>query len=158
VKLPAGEQKRVMNFIQFYLENRTADDVVVTGERLTFKVRFFRFRFNFNIMKAIDGGEIVIDDIGFNSELHYKILLVKLFVITTIISIIVFLATHSLLLAFLLFLLFCGSHWIIVVIRHSLMLNNILNGIEALVNSPWKSEQSEDDLNYKIMDGKIPKP
>ena len=141
-----------MGFVKFYLENRTADDVIVEGGKLTFKVRFFKFRLSANIMATIEGGELVLNDKVFCTELQYKILLTRIFIIAAIIPMVGFLFMQSPL-VFIMFLLFCGVTWIIAVIRHHLILINMANGIEVLLSKPWKSHQLEDELYCQIING-----
>jgi len=124
--------KKALKYIEDFISKKTADDIVIEDDRLTFKSKFFRWRWNTNILAPIEKGVFKIIDKDDNTILTYEFFMYRLFIIVTIVSAFVLNSSQSLLVGILCFLWLGGMNWLIAIIRHKRMLKEIANGIAAL--------------------------
>ncbi|PWN66567.1 hypothetical protein [Chryseobacterium oncorhynchi] len=131
-----GRNKEALEFIEAFITKKTGVDIVIENDKLTFKSKFFKWgRLNTNILVPIEKGVFNIVDKGEKTILTYEFYMYHLFIAVTIMS--VFMATVS---QEVWFGIFCflwsgGMSWLIAIIRHKMMLNEIANKIDNLVNN-----------------------
>lgn len=130
----AKDNKKTLEFIEEYILKKTGEDIVVEENKLTFKTRFFSFkRGKSNILAPIEKGVFVIVAKGDRTLLTYEFYMFRLFVIVTIMSIFTTIFSQKIGDGVYLFLWLGGLNWIITIIRHKRMLNEIKSEINKLI-------------------------
>ncbi len=113
------------------MEEKTAEDVEIKDNELTFIVSFFGHRWNWNIMVPIDKGKIVLMLDSEKTTLSYKIFMHRLFIITAIMSTAMGLVSGSTGISIFFFSWLCGANWVIGVFRHSSLIGDIADKISS---------------------------
>ncbi len=116
------------------LAKKKADNIKVEEHRLTFKNNLLRLTSNWNIMLPVDYGEITIKNNSSNKiKIRYTISLRRILLIVAIISFIIYGSSKSLNNGLIAFGWLGGMNWIIAVIRHRILFNNLIYDIQE-----WK--------------------
>ncbi len=126
--------KETLKYIEDFITKKTADDIVIEDEKLTFKSNFFRARWNTNVLGPIERGVFTIIDKGDKTILTYEFFMYRLFIIVTIMSVFVGTASKGVSIGILCFLWLGGMNWLIAIIRHKRMLKEIVKGIDSIVS------------------------
>jgi hypothetical protein len=124
-KLSDNDIKGALDKIKKILEDKTAEDVEIKDKELTFSSSFFGHRWNWNIMAPIDKGKITLTLDKEKTILSYKIFMYRLFIITAIMSTFIGLVSGIIGVGVFLFSWLCGANWVIGVLRHSGLINDI---------------------------------
>jgi hypothetical protein len=124
-KLSYVEIAGALDQIKEVLEDKTAEDVEIRDNHLTFKTSFFGLRWNWNVMVPIDKGEISLTSNNVKTILTYKIFMYRLFVITAIMSTIMGFISQQIGFGVFCFVWLCGMNWVIGVSRHGGLISDI---------------------------------
>lgn len=123
------EIARALDQIKAILEDKTAEDIKITGNQLTFNSSFFGQRMNWNIMVTIDKGELTFDSGNGETILTYKIFMHRLFMVTAVMSIFMGMVSGKIWVGILCFTWLGLVNWLIGTIRHSLLITHIRDKI-----------------------------
>lgn len=126
----ASDMHKVLNHIAGFITNKTGEDINIQDNQLTFKSRFFRMRWNTNIMAPIEKGAFTIISDEAKTILIYEIFMYRLFIIVSIMSVVMATVSQQIWFGVLCFFWLGGMNWIIARSRHRNMLNDIANGID----------------------------
>ncbi len=124
-RLSDNEVTGALDEIKKILEEKTAEDVDIKENELTFSVSFFGHRWNWNIMVPIDKGQITLTPENENTVLSYKIFMYRIFIITAIMSIFIGLVSGTIGVGVFCFSWLCGGNWVIGVLRHRGLIGDI---------------------------------
>jgi len=124
-KLSDNDVKGALDKIKKILEDKTAEDVEIKGNELTFSSSFFGHRWNWNIMVPIDKGKITLTINNEKTILSYKIFMYRLFIITAIMSTFIGLMSGTIDVAVVFFSWLFGGNWAIGVLRHNGLIGDI---------------------------------
>ena len=130
----AKDNKKTLDFIEEYILKKTEEDIVVEENKLTFKSKFLSFkRDKFNILAPVEKGVFIIVDKGDKTLLTYEFYMYRLFIIVFIMSIFITIFSQKVWDGVYGFLWLGGMNWIIAIIRHKSMLNEIKGEINKLI-------------------------
>lgn len=143
-KVSHVDTERAMKYIGDFITKKTAEDITIAGNELTFKSGFFRMRWSTNIMGTIEKGKFNLIDNGIENVLTYEISMYRFFVIVTLMSLGMATVAHQPWFGILCFVWLGGMNWITSFIRHRNMLGDIVVGIDTL---PALKSASEENIN-----------
>jgi hypothetical protein len=130
-----------MSYIENFITKKTAEDVIIDRNELTFKSSFFRMRWNTNIMVTIEKGKFNLIDNGNESVLTYEIFMYRILAIVAVISIVMVVSTQPWF-GFVCLAWLGGMNWITSIIRHRNMLSDIAIGVDNLIASSTFEDQN----------------
>jgi len=133
-KLSDNDVKGALDKIKKILEDKTAEDVEIKDNELTFSSSFFGHRWNWNIMVPIDKGEITLTLDNEKTILSYKIFMYRLFIITALMSTFIGLVSGIIGVGVFLFSWLCGANWVTGVLRHSGLISDIADELSKKNN------------------------
>ncbi len=147
IELDNPEVQTVPNILAYFekvLNQKRADNIVVEKYSLTFKNNLFKLINNWNIMLPVDSGEIGIKMLDNNRiAIEYIFSLRRILLIAAIASFFVSGGSESVLTGFIAFAWLGGMNWLIAIIRHRCLFNNIIYDIQQ-----WK-ESTHSNTAYK---------
>ena len=129
-------KEETFKFIEDFITNKTGDEIIIEGDKLTFKSKFFKDRWNTNILVPIEKGVFIIIDKGDRYILTYEFYMYHLFIAVTIMSTFIAIFSQQVWVGILCFLWLCGMNWLIAIIRHKMMLNEITKEINNQIYRP----------------------
>ncbi|MEX6687003.1 hypothetical protein QTN47_05835 [Danxiaibacter flavus] len=134
----ASEVGMVTNYIQEFINGKTADDIFIEGNQVSFDVNFFRIRWRGDIVGTIDNGMFTISDDNNGSRLTYKFYMYRMVGFICLSAIIGGFFSQQLWVAL---LLFCVGmfNWFIMMVRHERILANIVLGVNSLLDEHVKN-------------------
>jgi hypothetical protein len=142
-----------MTYINDFILLQTGEDIVIEGNKLSYRSGFFKFRRIYNILAHVDKGSFHLE---FNDEgcrLNYEFSMYRLFVISFFLSLLVGAFYLHLLMALIFFAIMLFPAWLVAIIRHRLMLSEIILDIEILIIEKKEKENSflqSGDLDYRL--------
>lgn len=129
--------KEALDFIEDFITKKTAEDIVIDENKLTFKSKFFKWgRWNTNILVPIEKGIFIIVDKGDKTILTYEFYMYHLFIAVTIMSAFMATVSQQVWVGILFFLWVGGMNWLTAIIRHKMMLTEIAKEVENLIYKP----------------------
>jgi hypothetical protein len=128
------ETNIIMTYIEEFIRCKTGEAIFIDGSQLTFKSSLFRMRWNTNILAPIEKGKFNLISTENKSILTYEFFMYRMLLIASIMSVIIGIFSSEIWYGMDCFLLLGGMNWIIALIRHRIMLGNIVRGIETLIN------------------------
>ncbi len=134
----ASELGMVTNYIQGFINGKTADDIFIQGNQVSFDVNFFRIRWRGDIIGTIDNGLFTISDDNNGSRLIYKFYMYRMIGFICLSAIIGGFFSQQIWVAV---LFFCVGvlNWFVMMIRHEKILSNIVLGVNSLLDSHAKA-------------------
>lgn len=137
-RVAASEVGMVTSYIQEFINGRTADDIFIEGNQVSFDVDFFRIRWRGDLIGTIDNGLFIITDDNNGSRLIYKFYMYRMVGLICLSAIIGGFFLQQIWVAF---LFFCVGivNWCIMMVRHEKMLANIVLGINSLLDDQCKT-------------------
>jgi hypothetical protein len=132
VKCTHVDIERIMSHIQIFIEKKTGEDIEINRCSLTFKSKPFNFRWNTNIMVPIERGRFELQIGKEESSLKYTFYMYRLLVIAAILSIPFGLIESNILISLFAFLWLGGMNWLLAIIRHNIMLDDLIQEINSL--------------------------
>jgi hypothetical protein len=133
------KNKQALEFIKEYILNKTGDDIIIETNTLTFKSKFFNWnRWNTNILAPIEKGVFIIVDNGDRTLLTYEFYMYHLFIKVSIMSVFIAIVSQQIWIGILCFLWLGGMNWLTTIIRHKIMLKEIVKKIDNLINNSNK--------------------
>lgn len=116
----------ILNYIKNFIEQKTADNIVIKDNTLSFKSSFFKpGRWNTNILVPIEKGVFQLFNEGNNSMISYEIFMYHLFIGTILISVFMAIFSGLFWVGFIAFFWLGVMNWIVALIRHKRMLIQI---------------------------------
>jgi hypothetical protein len=149
-QLSVAQQQRAFAFIAFYLKDKTVEEIIRSEKGLTFKSGAFKFRLNIHILNTIEKGSFEFYSRDNLSVLGYEIYMYRLFTQIGILGALAYIASKEAAVP-LLALAILGLNWVIAIVRHRLMLLNIIEGLKILIDTETHSAQEEEDLFQRII-------
>ncbi len=132
-----NRNREALEFIEDFVTKKTGDDIVIAGDKLTFKSKFFKWgRWNTNILVPIEKGVFIFVDNGDKTILTYEFYMYHLFIAVTIMSAFMATVSQQLWFGIICFLWLGGMNWLIAIIRHKMMLTEIAKEIDNLIDKP----------------------
>jgi len=131
-KISADKTDKATQFIKEFLANKSAEDIQINARQITFKASMFGPRWKTNIMVPIERGEFTLSDKDDYSIITYQFNMYRLFIIVTIMSIVFTIGSKEIFVGVMCFGWLGGMNWLVAIIRHRLMLVNIVNGLDQL--------------------------
>ncbi|MGN6637843.1 MAG: hypothetical protein ACTHJ8_02970 [Mucilaginibacter sp.] len=129
--LRAEDYPIVLKYVSDYIEKKSATDIVIKQNTLTFNVVFDRSKFH--LLRPIDGGEFKIEDKGDHIILTYKIFIYRAFYVYALLAIGVGVTSGSTVFGILIFLAMYCPNLIAAGVIHSSRLEKIADGINASI-------------------------
>ena len=151
-KVSAADSNRAMTYIEDFITKKTAEDITIEGNELTFKSGFFRMRWNTNIMVAIEKGKFNLIDNGNESVLTYEFFMYRIFAIVAVMSVFMGTASQQPWFGVLCFAWLGGMNWLVAIVRHRSMLGDIAKGIDSLVATKISDNQNLNETKQLIVD------
>lgn len=141
VKLTETDKELALRYIEDFIEKKSAENIIICGNELTFYSNFFTMRWNTNIMSLIEKGmfHIINDENG--CILSYEFFMYRFFVIVAIMSVVMGFFSKNIWVSFACFALLGGVNWVIAIIRHRIMFGNIITGIDSLISTNSEKEK-----------------
>lgn len=139
-KLTDNEATWILNEIKAVIEDKTAEDIEIKKDLLTFKVSFLGQRWNLNIMVPIEKGEFRIVTSENESTVTYEIFMYRLSIISTIMAVIGGFSSRLLGVGIFFFIGLFGLNWITAVIRHNGMFNDIVERINKQLKMDFATD------------------
>ena len=133
--ITADEYESMLNYIKEFIEKKTADDIVMWENSLEFKSRLFRWRSRNNIMSAIDKGELYIISKEDKTFILYKIYMYFLLLSSFAFAVLMGVLTKNIALSVFSIVFMGGLNWVVAIIRHKYMLNDLKKRIDVLISS-----------------------
>ena len=147
----SDRNKEALEFIEDFITKKNADVIIIENDKLTYRKKFFGSRNSFktDILINVEKGVFRIVEKGGTTILTYEFYMYHLFITATIGSVFmatilsVFMFTVSLQVCFgiICFLWLGGMNWLISIIRHKMMLNEIAMEIVNSIYKPKKYGQ-----------------
>jgi hypothetical protein len=134
-KLSDNETARALNQIKTIVEKKTAEDVEIKNNSLTFKVSFLRPTWNWNIMVPIEKGQFNLVTTDSATTLTYEFFMYRMFIITSIMSTFGGLVSGQIGVGIFFLTVLLWLNWGIALIRH----NGLLDDIEWEINEELKT-------------------
>lgn len=132
-KVSFDDFNKILNYIGDVLYDKSAEKVLIDKDQLTYKSGIHIGRWNFNILKSVEKG---IFDLEFRENkcyLKYEFFMYQMLLISLVAGI-VFGIVESDFKEFLIFFgILYGLNWIIAIIRHRLMFNEMVSDIEDMM-------------------------
>jgi len=122
---------KILNHIRAFIIDKPAKDIIIENNRLSFKPSTYYW--NWNIMVSIEKGIFSIIEKEGHVILTYEFFMYRLFITTGIMSVIAGILTQILWIPIAAFLWLCGMNWIITLVRHKSMLDDLTSEIDALI-------------------------
>ncbi|QNE39421.1 hypothetical protein F1C16_07565 [Hymenobacter sp. NBH84] len=129
------EYESVLKYVKEFIEKKTADDIIIWENGLEFKSRLLKWRSRNNIMSAIDKGEFYILSKEGKTFISYKIYMYFLLLSALVFAGLVEALTKNIALSVFVIIFMGGLNWLIAVIRHRYMLNDLKKRIDLLIPS-----------------------
>ncbi|RWY52530.1 hypothetical protein [Mucilaginibacter gilvus] len=129
-RLSKDETEKILCYIDKFIRDKSGKNIDKTDYSLRYKGSTSYF--NWNILRAVDKGVFRIEEDGFQSKITYEYFMYQLFIVVPIMGIGFWIFSGSYL-GFLLCVGWLGGmNWLITVIRHGSMFNEITEGIDTL--------------------------
>lgn len=129
--------KEAFEFIEYFITEKTGNDIITKDNRLTFKSSPFKGgRLNTNILVPIEKGTFSIVDKGDKRILTYEFYMYRLFIVAIILSAFLAIGSQQVWTGIRCFLWIGGINWLIALYRHKMMLAEITKGIDNLISKP----------------------
>ena len=135
-KLSDNETARALNQIKTIIEKKTAEDIEIKKDSLTFKVSLFGLRWNWNVMVPIEKGQFNLVTSDNTTTLTYEFFMYRMLIITSIMSIFGGLVSGQIGVGIFFFTVLFGLNWITALIRH----NGLIDDIAWEINEELKTE------------------
>jgi positive regulator of sigma E activity len=132
-KVSIEDSKIVMAYIQKFIESKTCESIVINENQLSYKTGSFRNKWNSDILTDVEKGKFELINNENESILTYEFFMYNLLLSTLLISILIGMISSEIYIAIFLFALLGFGNWIIIIIRHRLMLKEIVTEIETLI-------------------------
>jgi hypothetical protein len=152
-KVPVSVTDEIMTYIKDFFVQKNGVDIVVDGNILTYKSGFFKNRWVHDILLPVDNGSFELEFQEGDCRLTYEFYMYRLFIIPILMSGYIAISSHNYLFAFISFTVLAFIGWIIVIIRHRLMLGEIIFDIEVLIIEKRENENTfikAENLNYHL--------
>ena len=134
-KLTDNEATWTLNEIKAVIEDKTAEDIEIKKDLLTFKVSFLGQRWNWNIMVPIEKGQFNLVTSDSTTTLTYEFFMYRMLIITSIMSIFGGLVSGQIGVGIFFFTVLFGLNWITALIRH----NGLIDDIAWEINDELKT-------------------
>ena len=134
-KVTASDTTNVLDYIGDFVTKKTAEDITVDGNELTFKSGFFRMRWSSNIMGVIEKGKFNLIDNGNETVLTYEFFMYRTFAIVAVMSLVMGTVSRQPWFGVLCLAWIGGMNWLTAIIRHRNMFGNIVAGIDNLIKT-----------------------
>jgi hypothetical protein len=151
-KVSAADIDIAMTYIKKFIIKKTAEDIIIDRNELTFKSGFFRMRWSTNIMGTIEKGKFNLIEDGNESVLTYEFFMYRIFTIVAVISIFMGTISHQPWLGVICFVWLGIMNWVIAIIRHRNMLGDIATGIDNLIASRTYDNQNVNVIKQYAVD------
>ncbi len=125
-KLSDDEVSLILNYIGKAIEKRSAEDIKIRENSLTFKSSLLGARWNWNIMVPIEKGKFILTNSDNETFLTYEIFMYRLAIIAAIMSLLGSMGTRLVWVGVYFFAVLFGLNWITAVIRHKTMFSDLV--------------------------------
>lgn len=152
-KIPVSLTDEIMTYIKDFILQKNGEDIVVEGNILTYKSGFFKNRWIHDILVLVDGGSFDLEFQEGSCRLTYEFYMYRLFIVPLLMAVFIGLSSLNFLFAFISFAVLAFLGWIVVIIRHRLMLGEVILDIEVLIIEKKENENTfikADNLNYHL--------
>jgi hypothetical protein len=122
----------VLKYIDDFLVIKSAENVIIDHNKLTFTSKFFNGKSNWHILRPIEKGVFTIINKNATTTLTYQFFMYRLFIISAGMSIMMAIVSNTISIGIFCFCWLCGMNWITAIIRHKKMFKNIVKGIDIL--------------------------
>ncbi len=129
--ISAEKYPEILKHISEILAPKPAKDFLIENNTLKFKPGFSFW--NWNIMATIDRGRFTITEKTDGIVLTYEFFMYKLFIFSSIAALFFGIASQMILAGVGAFFGFCGMNWIIALVRHGSMFNEIANEVDVFM-------------------------
>ena len=123
----------IMNFIAEYIKNKNGVIENLNQSNLIFTSSLFSGN-SWNIFAQIEKGEFNIKKVNDKYKLTYEFYMYRLFIIVSIMCLFIFFSSGELVFTLLGFAWLGGMNWLIAIIRHKLMFNDIIKHLNSEFN------------------------
>jgi len=113
------------------IETKSGEEIMMDKDQLTYKSKILTFRWDFNILKPIDKGIFNLEFRESECYLLYEFFMYRMLFISFISAVICLIVEVDILIAA---AILFGLNWIITIIRHRLLFNEIVSDVEDSVN------------------------
>jgi hypothetical protein len=142
-KVSISDTAEIIAYIKDFLSLKTVDEVIVEGSTVTYQSWHYKFRWSHDILMPVNKGVFQLEFKDEGCQLTYQFYLQKLFLVSFAISILAGASVQSFLIAAIFFGATLIPGWLIALIRHRLMLSEVVLDIEVFI-----IEKKEKDNNY----------
>ena len=152
-KVPVSLTDEIMTYIKDFILQIKGEDIVVEGNILTFKSGFFKNRRIHEMLVPVDSGSFDLEFQEGDCLLTYEFYIYRLFLVPVLMAAFVGVSSHDILFAIILFAALAFPVWLITLIRHRLMLGEVIMDIEVLIIEKKEKENpfiQVDNLNYRL--------
>jgi hypothetical protein len=152
-KVPVSLTDEIMAYIKDFIVQKNGESIVVEGNILTYKSGFFKNRWVHEILVPIDSGSFDLEFREGSCLLTYEFYLYRLFLVPLLMALFVGISSNNFFFAVILFAALAFPVWLITLIRHRLMLGEIIMDIEVLIIEKKEKENpfiQVDNLNYHL--------
>jgi hypothetical protein len=141
-KISISDTAEIIAYIKDFLSQKTVDEVEVEGNTVTYSSWKYKFRWAHDILTPVNKG---IFQLGFKDngcQLTYQFFMQKLFLVSFAVSILAGVSVLSFLVSAIFFGITAITGWLIAIIRHRLMLSEVVFDIEVLIIEKKEKEES----------------
>ena len=126
-----NDQFNVMQYIKKYISEEKGEIIKINKSELTFKSIFFR-NYSWGIMAPIEKGKFKLIRKSNKMILTYEFYMYRLFIIVFVVSAVAWAISNDIKIAIMCFVWLGGMNWLTALIRHKLMLLEIITGLNNL--------------------------
>ena len=152
-KVPVSLTDEIMTYIKDFILQINGENIIIEGNILTYKSGFLKNRWIHEILVPIDSGSFDLEFQEGRCLLIYEFYLYRLFLVPILMAAFVGISSHNYLFAIIFFLALSFPMWLITLIRHRLMLGEVIMDIEVLIIEKKEKENpfiQVDNLNYRL--------
>jgi hypothetical protein len=152
-KVSVSQTEEIIAYIKDFLSKKTVDEVVVGGNTVTYKSWHYKFRWAHDILVPVNKGIFQLEFKEEGCRLTYQFYLQKWFLVSLAISLLAGVPVQSFLIAVIFFGAILITGWLIAIIRHRLMLSEIVFDIEVLIIEKKEKDNSfsqTGELDYRL--------
>jgi hypothetical protein len=128
-RIEAEDYPKTLKYIEDFMKKKTADEISIRGNKLTFKCDFFKFGWNANILSPLEKGIFNITNKGNETIITYEFFMYRFFGIICVLSITMGLVSHEFWFGIFCFAFLGGLNWVTALIRHQSMFTEITDEI-----------------------------
>jgi hypothetical protein len=152
-KVPVSLTDEIMTYIKDFILQIDGENIIVEGNILTYKSGFFKNRWVHEILVPVDSGSFDLEFQEGNCLLTYEFYLYRMFLVPLLMALYVGISSHNYLFAIIFFAALAFPVWLITIIRHRLMLGEVIMDIEVLIIEKKEKENpfiQVDNLDYRL--------